>query len=55
VNALADAGLRIDHLAELPVDLRQRHPTMTLSPDGFYHLPGDPIPLLLTCTATKPV
>jgi len=28
---------------------------MTLSPDGFYHLPGDPIPLLLTCTATKPV
>ncbi|MFK4089982.1 class I SAM-dependent methyltransferase [Kribbella sp. NPDC020789] len=53
LNALINAGLRIDHLAELPVDLRQRHPAMYQTPDGLWHLPGDPLPLLLTCRATK--
>lgn len=54
VTALAQAGLTITDLSEHPLDLRQRHPAMTRHPDGFWHLPGDPVPLLLTCTATKP-
>ncbi|MFI6832968.1 class I SAM-dependent methyltransferase [Kribbella sp. NPDC050241] len=51
VTALAGAGLRIERLDELPVDLRQRHPRMALGDDGLWRLPGDPIPLLLTCLA----
>jgi hypothetical protein len=55
VTALARAGLRIEELGEIPADLRQRHPAMTQSADdGLWHLPGDPIPLLLTCKAVKP-
>jgi 2-polyprenyl-3-methyl-5-hydroxy-6-metoxy-1,4-benzoquinol methylase len=54
VNALAGAGLRIDRLDELPVDLRQRTPAMVQSTDGLWRLPGDPLPLLLTCRAVKP-
>ena len=53
VNALAGAGLRIERLDELPVDLRQRAPEMIQDPNGFWHLPGDPLPLLLTCRAVK--
>jgi SAM-dependent methyltransferase len=54
VTALGRAGLHIKHLDELPLDLRQRHPAMQQGDDGFWHLPGDPIPLLLTCEAVKP-
>jgi 2-polyprenyl-3-methyl-5-hydroxy-6-metoxy-1,4-benzoquinol methylase len=54
VTALARAGLQIVQLEEIPADLRQRHPAMIQSPDGLWHLPGDPIPLLLTCKAIKP-
>lgn len=54
VTALARAGLRIEQLDELPKDLRQRHPAMIQSEDGLWHLPGDPLPLLLTCKAIKP-
>jgi 2-polyprenyl-3-methyl-5-hydroxy-6-metoxy-1,4-benzoquinol methylase len=55
VTALARAGLRIEELGEIPADLRQRHPAMTQSvDDGLWHLPGDPIPLLLTCKVVKP-
>ena len=53
VNSLTGAGLRIRRLDELPVDLRQRNPAMVQGPDGLWRLPGDPIPLLLTCSATK--
>jgi SAM-dependent methyltransferase len=53
VTALAQAGLRIQRLEELPVDLRQRHPAMVQSDDGLWQLPGDPLPLLLTCQAVK--
>jgi 2-polyprenyl-3-methyl-5-hydroxy-6-metoxy-1,4-benzoquinol methylase len=53
INALTGAGLRIEHLNELPVDLRQRSPAMIQDANGFWHLPGDPLPLLLTCRATK--
>ncbi|WP_344144021.1 class I SAM-dependent methyltransferase [Kribbella yunnanensis] len=55
LNALIDAGLHINRLDEHPVDLRQRRPTMVPTPDGLWRLPGDPIPLLLTCRATRPL
>jgi 2-polyprenyl-3-methyl-5-hydroxy-6-metoxy-1,4-benzoquinol methylase len=54
VTALAAAGLRVEHLAELPVDLRGRHPRMVEGSDGLWRIPGDPIPLLLTCLARMP-
>jgi 2-polyprenyl-3-methyl-5-hydroxy-6-metoxy-1,4-benzoquinol methylase len=53
VNALAGAGLRVERLDELPVDLRQRSPEMVQDAEGFWRLPGDPLPLLLTCRAVK--
>ncbi|MFB6726558.1 class I SAM-dependent methyltransferase [Kribbella sp. NPDC056345] len=55
LNALITAGLHITRVDELPVDLRQRRPTMRPTPEGLWHLPGNPIPLLLTCQATKPL
>jgi SAM-dependent methyltransferase len=54
VTALCDAGLRIDRLRELPVDVRQRLPSMVRGDDGYWRLPGDPLPLLFTCVASKP-
>jgi ubiquinone/menaquinone biosynthesis C-methylase UbiE len=55
VTALASAGLRIERVRELPVDLRQRIPSMTQNDQGLWQLPGDPIPLLLAITATRPL
>lgn len=54
-TALIDAGLRIDRLRELPIDIRQRFPSMVQGEDGYWRLPGDPLPLVVTFTATKPV
>ena len=54
VTALCDAGLRIERLRELPVDVRQRLPSMVRGEDGYWRLPGDPLPLLFTCVATRP-
>jgi SAM-dependent methyltransferase len=55
VTALTAAGLRIERLRELPVDVRQRLPSMVQGDDGYWRLPGDPLPLLFTCVATRPV
>src|SRR5215471_3086073 len=55
VTALSGAGLRIERLRELPVDVRQRLPSMVRGDDGYWRLPGDPLPLLFTCVATRPV
>ena len=54
VTALVNAGLRIERLRELPLDVRQRVPSMVQSSDGYWHLPGDPLPLTVTCVATRP-
>ena len=54
VTALATAGLHIERIRELPLDVRQRIPSMVKSDDGYWHLPGDPMPLMVTCVATKP-
>jgi SAM-dependent methyltransferase len=55
VTALSKAGLRIERLRELPVDVRQRIASMVPSDDGYWHLPGDPLPMIVTCVATRPV
>jgi SAM-dependent methyltransferase len=55
VSALIDAGLRIQRLRELPIDTWQRFPSMTLGGDGWWRLPGDPLPLLVACRAVKPL
>jgi SAM-dependent methyltransferase len=55
VSALIDAGLRIQRLRELPIDTWQRFPSMTLADDGWWRLPGDPLPLLVACRAVKPL
>jgi 2-polyprenyl-3-methyl-5-hydroxy-6-metoxy-1,4-benzoquinol methylase len=54
ITALATAGLHIQRVRELPLDLRQRTPSMTQNEAGFWQLPGNPIPLLLAITATRP-
>ena len=54
VTALIKAGLRIERLRELPIDVRQRVPSMVRSDDGFWRLPRDPMPLLVACVATRP-
>ncbi len=53
-TALLDAGLRIDRLRELPIDMRQRFPSMVQDEDGAWRLPGDPLPLVVTFVAGKP-
>ncbi len=53
-TALINAGLRIDRLRELPFDMRQRFPSMVRGEDGYWRLPGDPLPLVVTFVATKP-
>jgi 2-polyprenyl-3-methyl-5-hydroxy-6-metoxy-1,4-benzoquinol methylase len=55
VTALSAAGLRIERLREFPVDVRQRLPSMVKGDDGYWRLPGDPLPLLFTIVATRPL
>lgn len=53
VTALGSAGLMVTRLRELPVDVRQRDPLQEQGEDGFWRIPGDPLPLMLTCMATR--
>ncbi|HYW26670.1 MAG TPA: class I SAM-dependent methyltransferase [Terriglobales bacterium] len=55
VTALIDAGLRVDRLRELPIMTWRRFPSMTRDDDGWWRLPGDPLPLLVACCAVKPL
>jgi len=55
VTALIKAGLHIERLRELPVDVRQRVPSMVRSVDGYWRLPGDPLPLMVACVARRPI
>ncbi len=54
VTALASAGLRIEHVHEFPLSGWQRIPQMIKDPQGYYRLPGDPVPLMFSIKATKP-
>lgn len=53
VNALVDAGLTIERLREVPIDARQRHSVMVPDGDHCWRIPGDPLPLSLTCVARR--
>lgn len=55
VSALIDAGLRVERLRELPLGVWRRFPSMTRDTDGWWRLPGDPLPLLVACRACKPL
>ncbi|HSR24219.1 MAG TPA: class I SAM-dependent methyltransferase [Candidatus Eisenbacteria bacterium] len=55
VTALIDAGLRVERLRELPLDTWRRFPSMTVDDEGWWRLPGDPLPLLVACRAVKPL
>ena len=55
LSGLVDAGLRVERLRELPLDTWRRFPSMTLGEDGWWRLPGDPLPLLVACRAVKPL
>ncbi len=55
VSALIDAGLRVERLRELPLDTWRRFPSMTRDSEGWWRLPGDPLPLLVACRAVKPL
>ncbi|MET7289741.1 methyltransferase domain-containing protein [Streptomyces sp. NPDC005573] len=56
-TALLQAGLQIETFTEVPVDCRQRLSSMVRDPqdEGFWRLPGDPIPLTWTLSARKPL
>lgn len=56
ISALIQAGLRIETFTEVPVDCRQRYSSMVRDEqdEGFWRLPGDPLPLSWTCSARKP-
>jgi 2-polyprenyl-3-methyl-5-hydroxy-6-metoxy-1,4-benzoquinol methylase len=55
-TALIRAGLQIETFTEVPVDCRQRYSSMVRdeNDEGFWRLPGDPLPLSWTCSARKP-
>jgi hypothetical protein len=46
VSALIDTGLRVSRLPELPVSPFQLVPGMVRHADGWWRVPGDPVPLL---------
>ena len=56
VNALSDAGLRIDFLHEFPFCAWEYLPGMEKQADGYYHLPGGDgrVPFLVSMKASKP-
>ncbi len=56
INALINAGLRIDFLHEFPFLCWDNFPFMRKGPDGLWRLPGDhdTIPLTFSLKATKP-
>ncbi|MFJ9151306.1 class I SAM-dependent methyltransferase [Streptomyces sp. NPDC102270] len=55
-TALIQAGLQIETFTEVPVDCRQRLKSMVRDEEdeGFWRLPGDPLPLTWTLSARKP-
>ena len=55
VNALADSGLRVAFLHELPFSTFQWLPSMVKGEDGWWRVPGhDNVPFLFSLKASKP-
>ena len=56
VTALIDAGLTIQHLREYPYSVDEdQFKFMKKDEAGYWRLPGDPIPLMYSIKATKPL
>jgi SAM-dependent methyltransferase len=55
INSLIGAGLRIDFLHEFPVAPYRWSPFTELTEDGWWHAPGDKVPLTFSLKATKPL
>ena len=56
VTALIDAGLTIKHLREYPYSVDEdQFKFMKKDEAGYWRLPGDPIPLMYSIKATKPL
>ena len=55
VNALIQAGLKIEFLHEFPVGFWKAMPFMVKNKDGAWHLEGDKLPLIFSLKATKPL
>jgi SAM-dependent methyltransferase len=53
INALIQAGLRIEFVHESPVSFYKAMPFMVQNKNGEWHLEGDPIPLVFSIKATK--
>jgi ubiquinone/menaquinone biosynthesis C-methylase UbiE len=53
ISSLIAAGLKIDFLHEFPICNYQALPYMKKQPDGWWHIEGDPLPLLFSLKATK--
>jgi SAM-dependent methyltransferase len=54
INALIQAGLRIDFLHEFPYICWKQLPFMHKDKDGWWRIKGDKIPLIFSLKATKP-
>jgi hypothetical protein len=55
INALADSGLRVEFLHELPFSTFQWLPSMVKGEDGWWRVPGhDNVPFLFSLKASKP-
>lgn len=54
VSGVAASGLRIEFLHEHPIAPRQRTPEMIPDHSGWWHHPGDPLPLAFSLKATRP-
>ena len=54
INALIEAGLKIDFLHEFPVSGWRQLPMMQENKDGWWRLEGDKLPLSFSIKATKP-
>jgi SAM-dependent methyltransferase len=54
VTSLIDAGLQIEFLHEFPVCCFKFFPFMEQDADGWWRIPGDPIPLTFSVRARKP-
>jgi SAM-dependent methyltransferase len=57
VNALLNAGLRLEFLHEFPFGFYQHLPFMVQGPDGRWRLPehGESVPLIFSLKAVKPL
>jgi SAM-dependent methyltransferase len=54
MNCLINVGLRIEYLHEFAKATGQWSPFTVQEPDGYWHTPGDKVPLIFSLKAAKP-